>query len=67
MGYIHISSDPTNKMGYIVFSDDGEYSPIGNMPCYEVINLNKYENLDMLSWYLYQNYKGYSWKIDYFL
>ena len=67
MRYIHISSDPTKKIGYVIFSDDGGYKPTHSMPCYEIIDMAKYLCLDCLSWYLYQMYKGYSLKIDYFL
>lgn len=67
MGYLHISSDPVEKIGYIVFSDDAQFNPIHSMPCYEVINTAEYKCLDNLSWYLYKTYRGYSWSIDYFL
>ena len=67
MAFIHISSDPTKKIGFVIFSDDGGYSPIHSMPCYEIIDMAEYKSLDCLSWYLYQMYKGFSLKIDYFL
>lgn len=67
MAFIHISSDPLKKLGRIVFSDNGEYKPAYNMPCYEVIDTSEYKSIDCLSWYLYQAYKGYTWHIDYYL
>ena len=67
MAFIHISSDPTKKLGRIVFSDNREFRPTYDMPCYEIIDMAEYRSLACLSWYLYQMYKGYSLEIDYFL
>lgn len=67
MAYIHLSTDPANKRGVILLSDSKEFNPASGYPCYEIINTKAYPSADNISWYIHQQYKGFTWIFDCFV